>query len=148
MPIKPENVARYPKDWPQIRQRVLERARHRCENCGVKNHALGGRTRRGLWLPAFPLGEKLLRTEWPKPGTEAFCGHSVEVDGKRRYIGEELRIIKIVLTIAHLNHTPEDCRLENLRAWCQKCHLAYDHLHHQQNAYQTRRVGKARAELF
>ena len=36
---------------------------------------------------------------------------------------------KVVLTIAHLNHTPEDCRYENLRALCQKCHNKYDSKH-------------------
>jgi len=33
---------------------------------------------------------------------------------------------KVVLTIAHLDHTPENCEPENLRAWCQKCHNTYD----------------------
>lgn len=33
---------------------------------------------------------------------------------------------RVVLTIAHLNHAPEDCRDENLRAWCQRCHLNFD----------------------
>ena len=32
----------------------------------------------------------------------------------------------IVLTVAHLDHTPENCDDENLRAMCQRCHLAYD----------------------
>ena len=33
---------------------------------------------------------------------------------------------KVVLTVAHLNHQPEDNRRENLRALCQKCHNRYD----------------------
>ncbi len=33
---------------------------------------------------------------------------------------------KVVLTVAHLNHVPEDCRDENLKALCQKCHNKYD----------------------
>ena len=140
MPIKPENKHRYPKDWPQIRARILERARNRCEECKVKNHALGGRLKDGRWLPALPLGEKMLRLEWPRPGTYAVC--------KFRNVTERLRIIRIVLTIAHLDHTPENCADENLRAWCQRCHLAYDAQHHRQTAYQTRRGGKAVAELF
>lgn len=37
---------------------------------------------------------------------------------------------KVILTTAHLNHTPEDCRDEVLRAMCQRCHLAYDRPHH------------------
>jgi 5-methylcytosine-specific restriction endonuclease McrA len=33
---------------------------------------------------------------------------------------------RVVLTIAHLDHTPENCAADNLRAWCQRCHNAYD----------------------
>ena len=33
---------------------------------------------------------------------------------------------RVVLTIAHLDHTPENCADGNLRAWCQRCHLNYD----------------------
>lgn len=36
----------------------------------------------------------------------------------------------VVLTVAHLNHTPEDCRDENLAAMCQYHHLRYDRHHH------------------
>jgi len=37
MPIKPENRDRYPRNWKQIRWRILIRANHRCEWCGAKN---------------------------------------------------------------------------------------------------------------
>ena len=33
---------------------------------------------------------------------------------------------RVVLTIAHLDHTPENCDPANLRAWCQRCHITYD----------------------
>lgn len=36
----------------------------------------------------------------------------------------------VVLTVAHLNHEPEDCGDDNLKAMCQACHLAYDAEHH------------------
>ena len=36
---------------------------------------------------------------------------------------------KVVLTIAHLDHTPENCEPDNLRALCQKCHNKYDAKH-------------------
>jgi hypothetical protein len=39
---------------------------------------------------------------------------------------------KVVLTTAHMNHTPADCRDDNLRAMCQPCHLGYDAAHHAQ----------------
>ncbi|MDO3058498.1 MULTISPECIES: hypothetical protein [Mycobacteriaceae] len=45
---------------------------------------------------------------------------------------------RVVLTVAHLNHTPEDCRDENLRAMCQGCHLHYDAEHHAQTRQRTR----------
>ena len=32
----------------------------------------------------------------------------------------------VVLTIMHLDHTPENCDPENLKAACQKCHNSYD----------------------
>lgn len=33
---------------------------------------------------------------------------------------------KVVLTVAHLDHIPENCDDDNLRAWCQQHHNAYD----------------------
>lgn len=44
----------------------------------------------------------------------------------------------IVLTVAHLNHKPEDCADDNLKAMCQRCHLRYDAAHHRRNASATR----------
>ena len=38
--------------------------------------------------------------------------------------------VRVVLTIAHLNHRPGDDRDENLAAWCQYDHLLYDVPHH------------------
>jgi 5-methylcytosine-specific restriction endonuclease McrA len=32
----------------------------------------------------------------------------------------------VCLTIAHLDHTPENNEAHNLRAWCQRCHNRYD----------------------
>lgn len=55
---------------------------------------------------------------------------------------------KIVLTVAHLNHDGMDCRDENLKALCQRCHLRYDQEQHQVNARTTRRAKKAHGELF
>jgi len=130
MPIRPEMKDRYPKDWPAISARIRERAGNCCEDCGIKNGVLGGRLPNGDFLPAVPLGERLASLEWPKPGDRAWCS-----DGRR---AEQLRIVRIVLTVAHLDHQPENCADENLRAWCQRCHNRYD--------MKTRRAGiEARA---
>ena len=48
----------------------------------------------------------------------------------------------VVLTVAHLNHIPEDCRDNNLAVLCQRCHLGYDMRGHQRNRVEN----KARAE--
>lgn len=45
----------------------------------------------------------------------------------------------VVLTTAHLDHTPENCDDDNLKAMCQGCHLHYDREHHAATAERTRR---------
>lgn len=55
---------------------------------------------------------------------------------------------KIILTVAHLNHIESDCRDENLKAMCQRCHLRYDSKHHQRNARETRRKKLKTVEMF
>jgi hypothetical protein len=50
-------------------------------------------------------------------------GEVMEVD---RHTGIAYRCIKVVLTVMHLNHQPEDCRDENLLHACQSCHNRYD----------------------
>lgn len=102
MPIKPENRARYPRDWPQISLRIRrERAGDRCECRGE-------------------------------------CGH--DHDGRCRERNGQLHSVTgsaVVLTVAHLDHTPENNREENLRAMCQRCHLAHDRPEHARNARRT-----------
>lgn len=55
---------------------------------------------------------------------------------------------KVVLTTGHLDHVPENCALDNLRHWCQRCHLNYDAEHHAQSRYMNNREGKAVSDLF
>lgn len=45
---------------------------------------------------------------------------------------------KVVLTTAHLDHTPEHCDPDNLKAMCQGCHLHYDRAHHAETRARTR----------
>ncbi|MDX2702191.1 hypothetical protein PV350_04930 [Streptomyces sp. PA03-6a] len=51
----------------------------------------------------------------------------------------------VVLTVAHLDHTPENCHDDNLRAMCQGCHLHYDRDHHAQTRSATRAAALAQA---
>jgi 5-methylcytosine-specific restriction endonuclease McrA len=107
MPIRPENLARYPKDWKQISVAVKDAAEWRCEGS-----------------PAFP-------------DCRAEHGQPHPVTGS-----------KVVLTTAHLDHTPENVDRANLKAWCQRCHLVYDKDHHAQTRAATRRACAGTAELF
>lgn len=55
---------------------------------------------------------------------------------------------RVILTVAHLDHTPENVDRGNLKAWCQRCHLTYDAAHHAANSAATRRGRKAIGNLF
>lgn len=131
--------ALYPKNWPtEIVPAIRRRSGNRCELCGVPNGELGGRSPAGIWHKARPLGEKLLRLEWPKEGEYAPCeGYD-----------QPLRIVRIVLTVMHLNHDPTDNRPENLKHGCQRCHNRYDLPHRRKNAAATRRARLAAGDLF
>lgn len=126
MPIKPENAERYPKNWKSIRDEVLKRAGHKCEQCGVPNHWLRNRDTSEI------TDDGMLAEAWAL------------ADGNK--------VTYIVLTIAHKDHVPENVgepgNRPNLAAWCQRCHLAYDHKHHMRNAHATRRNRKAAKDLF
>lgn len=113
-PIRPENRARYPVDWPAISVRIrFERAAGRCE--------CEGECKRGTHVGRCP----------NKHGGAAYGTGSL-----------------VCLTVAHLDHTPENCDDANLRAMCQGCHLHYDREHHAQTAAATRKEGKAIGDLF
>lgn len=119
MPIRAENRGRYPADWSEISRRVRERAGHRCEFCGVRDGAVGWRDARGTWHELDAL--QLAMCQWPRPPfLVTLYSHPRRV----------IRVIEIILTVAHLDHTPEHCEDDNLKAWCQRCHLNYDRAYH------------------
>ena len=134
MPIKPENRARYPKDWKRIADAIRERAGHRCEgspaypDCRVPNGAVGYRVD-GRWVQ---IGESV--------DDAGLASAAAMEDGHR--------VVRVVLTVAHLDHTPENCHPSNLKAMCQRCHLTYDAEHHAQTAYQTRKAAAQTVDMF
>lgn len=130
-PIRASEQHRYPKEWPAIRARILERADGKCEfpnadgtRCNAPDLELVFRRRRNP-------------EEWRHVhGSD--CG---EADPD--YYG-----VKVVLTVAHLDHQPENCADDNLKAGCQLHHLRHDAKQHQTNAAWTRRAKKNNGELF
>ena len=139
MPIRPENKARYPRDWLAISCRIRDRAGNKCEECGVPNYQHGGRDPQGGWHKTLPTGDDGIRLTWPRLGEMAWC---------EGWQAERLRVVRIVLTVAHLNHTPEDCRPENLKAWCQRCHNRYDMAERRKGTKERARAASAVGDLF
>jgi len=114
MPIKAENKDKYPKDWIQIRKRILEAAGNRCEWCNVENYAIGVRDNDGTFMTF----------------DECESGGYPDNDNKA---------IKIVLTIAHLDHDPTNNRRKNLKALCQRCHNRHDIEHRKETRAEAKR---------
>ena len=117
MPIKKENKDRYPENWKEIRQKILERADNKCEFCGIPNKSIivykDGKVSKFLKPGDFDY------EVWGSAGknfTAADC------KGKLHKYKSSL----VVLTIAHLDQTPENCEEDNLKALCQKCHNKLD----------------------
>jgi len=120
MPISKENKLKYPKNWKQISLDVRAKAGNRCEFCDIENHSIGFRTKDGEFIELQP-------------------SHQVDV-----YVKENnLKLIKIILTVAHLDHNPENNNPKNLKALCQKCHLNYDKEQH----LKTRQKNKFKNQL-
>ncbi len=114
MPISPERVGLYPADWPVISARIRERAGDRCEWCGAPNLATIYYDQAGQWHEhGSDEGMVLWRT-----GAKG---------------------VRVVLTVAHLDHDPTNCDDSNLAALCQRCHLRYDTREHTRHAAETRR---------
>ena len=122
----PINYANYPANWEAIRQSILDRDDHRCKFCCVANYAYGWRDRAGIFH------------HWPAEKPES------------GWIAAD-RLLRIVLTIAHLDHDITNNTPDNLAALCQRCHLQHDQAHHTANAAATRRnkhLAAGQHELF
>ncbi len=113
MPIRRELRKFYGAAWRETRARILQRAGNKCEQCGVPDRAFVGRVN-GAWFDE-------------RRGWIDHYGHPITGAHRPRD-----RAVWIILTVAHLNHTPGDDRDENLAALCQWCHLNYDKLHHKE----------------
>ncbi len=132
MPIRPEMKALYPANWPEIRARILARANHRCERCGVGNY---------WWC--YGKGEDRIVV-----GYDERARHWPLID-KNVTAHEIKHSVRIVLTIAHIHDPdPSNCSDDNLQALCQACHNALDAPMRASNAARTRHARKAIGDLF
>lgn len=94
---------------------------------------------------------------YPKNWKEISLRIRQRAEGKCEFCGAEnykphpITGSKVVLTVAHLDHNPQNCVDENLKALCQRCHLTYDAQHHAKNAAKTRykrKLEKGQLELI
>lgn len=60
-------------------------------------------------------------------------------------LSDEHDAIRVICTVAHLDHTPENCDDDNLKYLCQRCHNRYDIKHRKETRYKTKM--KDQAEL-
>jgi hypothetical protein len=132
MPIRESERARYPKDWSAISRRIRERSGQTCEctgQCG--SFHVGGPCAAPNWQVVIRPAKQPERWTLHEHTGACLVERCDQWGGKA---------VLIVLTVAHLNHTPEDVSDGNLVAMCQRCHLRMDSPHHQQNAANTRRT--------
>lgn len=138
----------YPPDWKEISLAIRARSGGRCECVGECGLHKTGR----MPLRCYRCGGYV--TERTGIGWEcSACGYTRR-EGRKRCTERNGALAmwakgKVMLTVAHLNHHPADCRPENLKAMCQRCHLRYDQPQHMRNAHLTRdrKSGQRRFEL-
>ena len=132
----PIDYKKYHKDWfTVIRPAILSRANNQCECCGLENKTKGIRDLDGTFYNI-----EYIMSELENKGIDLFYNvlkGTLTKDGKAK-------VIKIVLTIAHLDHDITNNDYNNLKAMCQKCHLNYDKEHHKK----SRKRNKGIIELF
>jgi hypothetical protein len=139
----PINYKLYPGNWPDIRKRILDRENNCCKTCKVQN---GIYVFRGIWnnvevfqtsdSSVYRLSDGEFITENPWACIDPSTGDPMQ------------KAIRIVLTIAHLNHDIKDNRDENLAALCQLHHLRLDSHQHRISARETLKRKKGLIDLF
>jgi len=115
----PINYKLYPKNWKsEIRPAILQRAHNKCEFCGVPNHiAIFRGTIDGKDVYQTIEGD-VFDAENSKYLFSDFYAE-IKAPAKRK-------AIKVVLTVAHLDHDTTNNDPENIKALCQRCHNRYD----------------------
>ncbi len=115
----PIDYARYPANWKtEIVPRIIGRAGNQCEKCGLIN---------GCTVWSVPL--KIKGSDGRYKIKRFWISTQTDVERMSPFsLGGEIKTVKVVLTVAHLDHDEENHEVadDRLRAWCQYCHLNYD----------------------
>jgi heterodisulfide reductase subunit B len=97
----PVDWKKYPENWKAIARKVKTDADWHCQGCRKP-------CRRGT------------SETWEQFRDRLPPGLIPEFEKRQRF----------TLTVAHLDHNPQNCEANNLRALCSVCHLRYDRAHH------------------
>lgn len=111
----PIDYSKYPPNWfTELRPAVLRRAENKCECCGLENKQIVFCVK--LWIR--DKARYALSSIWFRN----------EQDAIRESRGSIVWPVKVVITIAHLDHDERNHKvtIERLKAMCQICHLRYD----------------------
>lgn len=93
----------YPDNWADIATQIKAAAGWRCQECS-----------RLCRMPGEEVGAFLERIRTGRISECPIVAEFIEKPGR------------FVLTVAHLDHQPENCDPANLRALCAPCHCRYD----------------------
>lgn len=136
MPIRAERALLYPggsirsPEWRAIRKAVGKRSGWRCETCGAPHMTIVAR--------GFYNGREAYLVV---DTGHVFCAETgIKMAEMRLSDFNARRVLKIVLTVAHLNHDESCTDLEQMKHLCQRHHLRLDAKHHARNAARTRRA--------
>lgn len=126
MPIRPEFRHLYGREWREVvRPRILKRAKNKCERCRKPNGARIITSTCRVEFAGIKMFWRILHATYWRDDGGRYC--RLGPYGSCLTPAHEVRV---VLTVAHLNHVAGDDRDENLKALCQWCHLNYDLGHH------------------
>ncbi|OUC11582.1 MAG: hypothetical protein B0A82_26885 [Alkalinema sp. CACIAM 70d] len=103
----------YPRDWDTIARSIKDAANWTCVECG--------RPCRRPGESDFELCDRIAE-HFPQWEDDL----AVTIDDEEMGPIDVLKLGRFTLTVAHLNHIPQDCRPENLRALCAPCHCRMD----------------------
>lgn len=142
MPIRPENRDRYPPDWPEISARVRMEANGQCEWCGALNGATIRRGKAADGTPVYRYASWSAYMDGLSADTGTLVPESCE---DLSDYGDPVRVI---LTVAHLDHRPENCERANLVALCQRCHNRYDAPERRKGIAERKRAANAVSDFF
>ena len=135
MPIRAENRWLYPIDWAQLSNAIrFVRAGARCEHCRRPHRRRIAHLGDGRWWDGEAHGWRNGR------------GRPVTIRGQVT-LGS-VRITKVVLACAHLDHDPGNSARGNLRALCQRCHILHDAAEHRWRRWWNRFRLRACRDLY